>query len=113
MEAACSDGLHIKSINWLTILSDKIVERLGGRQVLEAKLASSCPVFNFNGGVIVQAGDEPQLGDNNRRIVLDDYRRVSGALKMVRFEDYKLGLIALPEPYDNMEETLSWIRRFD
>lgn len=113
VEAARIDGLHIKSINWLTILSDKIVERLGGRQVLEAKLASSCPVFNFNGGVIVQAGDEPQLGDNNRRIVLDDYRRVSGALKMVRFEDYKLGLIALPEPYDNMEETLSWIRRFD
>lgn len=32
---------------------------------------------------------------------------------MVRFEDYKLGLIALPEPYDDVEETLSWIRRFD
>jgi len=113
VEAARSDGLQIKSINWLTILSDKIVERLGGRQVLEAKLGSSCPVFDFNGGVIVQAGDEPQLGDNNRRIVLDDYRRVSAALKMARFEDYKLGLVALPEPYDNMEETLSWIRRFD
>ncbi len=113
VEAASSDGLQVKSINWLTILSDKIVERLCGRQVLEAKLGSSYPVFDFNGGVIVQAGDEPQLGGNNRRIVLDDYRRVSRALKMVRFEDYKLGLIALPEAYDDMEETLSWIRRFD
>ncbi len=113
VEAARSDGLHIKSINWLTILSDKIVGRLGGRQALEAKLGSSCPVFDFNSGVIVQAGEEPQLKDNNRGILLDDYRRVSGALKMVRFEDYKLGLIALPEAYDDMEETLSWIRRFD
>ncbi|MDP9573321.1 UNVERIFIED_ORG: hypothetical protein J2W66_003823 [Agrobacterium larrymoorei] len=71
------------------------------------------PGFDFKSGVIVQAGEEPQLGDNNRGILLDDYRRVSGALKMVLFEDYKLGLIALPEAYDDMEETLSWIRRFD
>jgi hypothetical protein len=113
VEAARSDGLFIKSINWLTVLCDQIVERLGGKQALETGLGSSCPVFDFKGGVIVQAGDEPQMGDEDRGIVLNDYRRVSNALKPVRFEEYKLALIALPDPYDDIEETLEWIRRFD
>ncbi|WP_083638749.1 type VI immunity family protein [Rhizobium oryziradicis] len=108
-----SDGLSFKSINWLTILGDKIANRLGDKIALREKLGSSCPVHEFDGGIVVQAGDEPQLGDNNRGIVLDDYRRVAKALKPVRFEDYQLGLFALPEPYDSVEETLNWVRRFD
>lgn len=113
VEAARGDGLAIKSPNWLTILCDEIVERLGGRKSLKTELGTSCPVHDFQGGVVIQAGDEPQLGDNNRGIVLDDYRRVAKALKRVRFEDYRLALIVLPEPYDDLEETLKWIRRFD
>ncbi|ACM37422.1 MULTISPECIES: type VI immunity family protein [Rhizobium/Agrobacterium group] len=108
-----SDGISIKSINWLTVLGDKVATSLGDKTVLREKLGSSCPVHDFDGGIVVQAGDEPQLGDNNRGIVLDDYRRVAKALKSVRFEDYELGMIVLPEPYNSVEETLSWVRRFD
>ncbi|OLP45411.1 hypothetical protein BJF95_16900 [Rhizobium oryziradicis] len=108
-----SDGLSFKSLNWLTVLGDQVANHLGDKTALREKLGSSCPVHAFDGGIVVQAGDEPQLGDNNRGIVLDDYRRVAKALKPVRFEDYKLGMIALPEPYDSVEETLNWIRRFD
>ncbi|TWD55476.1 uncharacterized protein DUF3396 [Agrobacterium vitis] len=108
-----SDGLSFKSINWLTVLGDKVADRLGDKTALREKLGSFCPIHDFDGGIVVQAGEEPQLGDNNRGIVLDDYRRVAEALKPLRFEDYQLGLFALPDPYDSVQETLTWLRRFD
>ncbi|MBW6426153.1 DUF3396 domain-containing protein [Rhizobium sp. XQZ8] len=64
-------------------------------------------------GAVIQAGDRPQLGDVNHGLVLDDYRRVAEVLNPVRFEAYRRGLFVLPAPYDQIDETLAWIRRFD
>ena len=70
-------------------------------------------MHKYDGGVLVQAGPYPQIGDNNRGLVLDDYRRVARALKPIRFEDYRVGLLDVEEPLDSLDETLKWIRRFD
>lgn len=112
VESDLGDGLSIKSINWLTTLNDKLIEKLGSIASLQEQLGTTCPVYPFRGGIIIQAGDEPQIGDVNRGLVLDDYRRVAQALRSVRFEAYRRGLFPLPPPLDPIEETLNWIRRF-
>jgi Protein of unknown function (DUF3396) len=76
-------------------------------------LGSNCPVHTYNGGVVLQAGPEPEIGDVNRGVALADYRAVARAVKPIRFEQYSLGLLYPPEPMDRIEETLKWIRRFD
>ncbi len=113
VESDLRDGLSIKSINWLTVLGDNLVEKLGDTVMLQEQLGSTCPIYPFRGGIVIQAGEEPQLGDVNRGLVLDDYRRVAQALHPVRFEAYRRGLFPLPAPLDPIEETLSWVRRFD
>lgn len=113
VESDLGDGLSIKSINWLTVLGDSLVEKLGGTVMLREQLGSTCPVYQFRGGIVIQAGEEPQLGDVNRGLVLDDYRRVAQALRPVRFEAYRRGLFPLPAPLDPIEETQGWARRFD
>ncbi|MFW8607745.1 type VI immunity family protein [Rhizobium beringeri] len=113
VESDLGDGRQIKSINWLTVINEEIVGKLGGQGALAKELGESCPIHGIDGGLIIQAGSEPQLGDVNRGLVLDDYRRVAKVLEPVRFNDYRRGLFVLPEPYDKIEETRRWLRRFE
>lgn len=99
--------------NWLSVLSTDFVNRLGGAAKLSQALGKRCPMHEYPGGVILQAGDRPQLGDVNRGIVLDEYRRVASAVKRLRFEDYAIGLFPVPQPLDARDETMKWIQRFD
>lgn len=113
VESDLGDGRQIKSINWLTVVDDEIAERLGGADSLAARLGLTCPILPYDGGLILQAGGEPQLGDADCGLVPDDYRRVAQALKPVRFEAYRRGLFVLPESDDPIGKTLAWLRRFD
>lgn len=108
-----ADKDSIFTTNWLTIICDDIVKKMGGTDELRQKVGSSCLIHDYNGGTILQAGDYPQLGDVNRGLVLDDYRRVGQELKAARFENYRLGIFDVESPLDSLEETLKWIRRFD
>lgn len=113
VESDLGDGLQIKSVNWLTVINEEILAKLGSRESLSEALGTTCPVHPIEAGVVIQAGERPQLGDVNRGLVLDDYRRVAKVLKRVQFQTYRRGLFVLPEPFDNIDETLAWIRRFD
>jgi hypothetical protein len=113
VESDLGDGLAIKSINWLTILGNAILQKAGGEEHLKQQVGQTCRFHDFGGGVIIQAGEQPQIGDANRGLVLDDYRRVNEALRPVRFEEYRRGLFVVPAPLDSMEETLKWVKRFD
>ncbi|WP_407352499.1 type VI immunity family protein [Luteimonas sp. R10] len=112
-ESAGSDGKSIKSINWLTVLCDEFTGRLGAHAGLEAKLKPACLIHEYDGGIVIQAGDQPQLGDVNHGIVLDGYRRVAEALKPIRFEAYRRGLFVLSTEFDELEETGKWLARFE
>ena len=103
----------IRTINWLTFIDDGFVAELGGQDKLAAQLGASCPVFAYDGGIIIQAGERPELGDVNRGLVPQAYQRVSQALRPIRFEEHARPLIDAPQPLDSLEETLKWIRRFD
>ncbi|QND51898.1 DUF3396 domain-containing protein [Phyllobacterium sp. 628] len=104
---------YLFTTNWLTVLSADFSHRVGGVEKLAAAMGETCPIHEYSGGIIIQAGDQAQIGDVNRGLVIDDYRRVASAVKPIRFEDYKIGLFPVPEPLDALEETMEWISRFD
>lgn len=104
---------RIKCVNWLTVLCDALVEELGGRDKMRAALEPVCKVHDYPGGVVIQAGATPQIGDTWRDDVPEAYRLVARYTKAIRFETYRSGLFRVPQGLDKKEETLAWIRRFD
>lgn len=102
----------IRTINWLTFIDDGLVTELGGQAGLKEQLGASCPVLPYEGGVIIQAGDRPQLGDIDRGLIPEDYRRVAEVLKPIIFDEHDRPLIDVPPPLNALEETGKWVRRF-
>lgn len=107
---------QIGTVNWLTILNDELVEKLGGRDVLEAQVDDRITLHDWDGGILFQAGAMPELGDRTLGLWPEAYRKVSNATRPIRFEDYRntpMALMKVPAPLDSYEETLNWVRRFD
>ncbi len=105
----------IRTINWLTILDDKFVAELGGLERVKSELGDDCPIHLWNGGIIIQAGPEPETGDVNQGLIPEAYRKVARLTKPLRFESLKgrISLLNPPPPLDHIEESLKWLRRFD
>jgi hypothetical protein len=104
---------RIKCVNWLTVLSDPLVNELGGVGAVREALAPLCAVHEYDGGIVIQAGAFPMLGDTQRGDVPQAYQLVARYTKAVRFESGDSALFRVPDGMDNREETLAWIRRFD
>jgi len=104
---------RIKSVNWLTVLGDELVSELGGIGPMRRALEPLCKVHEYPGGVVIQAGEAPQLGDIAKNNIPEAYRMVARYTRSVRFEDYDEFLFRVSDDLDDKEETLSWIRRFD
>ncbi len=108
-------GVHdrIKSVNWLTALGDELVAQLGGLEMMRQALEPACTVHAYDGGVVIQAGPTPRLGDTHANDVPAEYRLAARFTRPVRFEDYDEGLFRVPKELNKRDETLKWIRRFD
>ncbi|MET0065435.1 MAG: type VI immunity family protein [Candidatus Thiodiazotropha sp.] len=104
---------RIKSVNWLTLLNDALVEELGGLDDMRSTLEPVCKVHEYPGGVVIQAGAYPHVGDTYRNDVPEAYRLVANYTKPIRFESYRSGLFRVPHNLDKGEETQAWLRRFD
>jgi len=105
---------HIKGVNWLTALSDEALAPIGGRAALLAQLDENFRIMEYDGGVLIQAGPMPQLGDANRRQVPRFYRELSQLVRPLRME--------FPEGHSfihpgggrsGAEATNEWLARFD
>jgi hypothetical protein len=88
------DALQLKDgfkrVNWMTVLGDPLVERLGGVDTLAEKAEQNgLGLLRYAGGAIVQAGAAPELGDMNSGLVPEALRRAGRLLKPVRapFDD--------------------------
>ncbi|MCF1506018.1 DUF3396 domain-containing protein [Afifella sp. H1R] len=104
---------RIRTTNWLNVLDDGFVAALGGLDAIASTLDPNGSTQAFDGGAIILAGPRAELGDRNRGWIPETYRTVAKALKPLRFEDYKTGLLKTNPPADPIDETLKWIRRFD
>ena len=104
---------RIKCVNWLTILGDAILEELGGISIVRRALEPECTLHSYSGGIIVQAGSTPRLGDAQRGHIPEQYRKVAQFTKPVRFMDYESALFRVFGPMSGREETEKWVKRFD
>lgn len=76
----------IKGVNWLTILNNQWLEKLGSIEFLSSHLDDSFIFHHYTEGMIIQAGPHPQLGDSNRKNIPEHYRIISHLLKKIRIK---------------------------
>ncbi len=105
----------LRTIGWLTALDDGFVDALGGAErVREALAPDGILIHGYAGGVVLQAGPRPHLGDRNRGDVPQAYRAVAHLLDPFIMRSFATGLFyPLPVPLDPQTETNAWLRRFD
>ena len=105
---------RIKCVNWLTVLGEPILEELGGIEAARRALEPDCTLYPYPGGLLIQAGPLPQLGDTHRGLIPERYRKVAQFTRTVRFEAYsQSGLFGVFKPLEERDEVLKWITRFD
>jgi len=107
-----SDALiqGIKTVGWLTLVGDRLLEKIGGRDGLRERLLTDIPVHDLDHGVIIQAGPKPTLGDVNAGEDISYYRRVSRVLEPIRVPPEALGRLSNVGGRNN---TRRWMARFD
>jgi hypothetical protein len=101
----------IKRVNWLTLLGGELVERTGGLNGIDGR--SGVVVHRVGPGLIVQAGDEPLIGDTNRRDTCETYRRVGRALKGIRCRKHPAFIFGPEGIIASDEKTEAWLSSLD
>lgn len=100
----------LKGVNWLTAVGTDLVQQVGGLSKLRKGLSSEIEIIELPGGVIIQAGKLPLLGDVNRGEKLPLYREV---YKLVAPLIEKAGRRSLSFNLatDYVEKTEQWFTR--
>jgi hypothetical protein len=102
----------IKGVNWLTFVDAARVERLGGEVRVRAALDPAIGLVQINGGLLLQAGAAPELGDENRRERLPLYRNVFGLLEPLTVDAFERSLELVLDDMEEAEQlSLQWRRR--
>jgi hypothetical protein len=102
-------GDRCRGARWLTMLSDKLIGELGGRDALADKLAAGVTVVPGAHGLLMRAGHSPEIGDVNRRQTTPLLASVAHAIEGVtRFPNQALVLFFDDDP----EKLNRWERRF-
>lgn len=106
----------IKGVNWLTVIGDRYLPELGGAEKVMSDLAaldSGFKVYPYDGGLIIQAGTRPQLGDGRigRRPAL--YVKLARYLKPIRVTRHPAFQRGGPDIEFDQERSEAWLRRFD
>lgn len=104
-----ADG--IKGVNWLTMLSDLLLSKLGGADAVRQKLQNGFTFDPYPGGLMIQAGPHPEFGDLDRNIIPAHYRRLYEVLRPVQ-APYDDVLMDTPAGVDPEAFTQQWLRRF-
>lgn len=97
----------IKTVNWITLLGNQMIEELGGESSLDKLVGNGVEIEKANHGAILRAGDAPLLGDINCQEDITLYRRVNEFIRPVRSTSL------LPLPGFNKNQTQDWLERFD
>ncbi len=106
-----------KCINWLTILSDQLItDKLGSLEALkERNNDNEIRFYPYAGGVVVRAGEVPELGDVARNPYPKHYVNVNALLKPARAPEIaSLGFGSINgEIRFNNRTSKEWQCRFD
>ena len=106
-----------KCINWLTILSDQLItDKLGSLEALKERNSDNeIRFYPYAGGVVVRAGEVPELGDVARNPYPKHYVNVNALLKPARAPELgSLGFGSINgEIRFNDRTSKEWQSRFD
>jgi Protein of unknown function (DUF3396) len=103
----------IKGVNWLTILGDHWIEEAGGLDYLRIRLEEpNFPFYPYDGGLIIQAGPRPQIGDAKRNIWPQHYVTLAKVLKKIQVQKHYSFFTGKQGRFDN-ETVMEWLCRFD
>jgi hypothetical protein len=98
----------VKGVNWLTALDAGFVAKLGGSAALKESLPVPISVHDLDGGVVIQAGPAPLLGDTYENESMSTYKAVDATIRRVRLD----GGVVLPG-FQDADETAEWMARFE
>jgi hypothetical protein len=73
----------IKCVNWLTMVEDAFLDKLGGRSAVARRFGPEIVCHEIPNGLVIQAGPRPVVGDQNRPDQLTHYREVAAVLKPI------------------------------
>lgn len=103
----------IKGADWLVILSDKYLEKLGGKKIVK-KSMGQMPMLEYPGGAVLQAGVTPQLGDregNDEQ--LTEYRKIAAIIEPIRNKNHiGMHIGNAPTPCFTKKSYQEWLARF-
>ncbi|QMR43058.1 DUF3396 domain-containing protein [Klebsiella aerogenes] len=110
--------IGLKGPCWYTILGNLWLEKLGGTQKLQRRLAKTpdVEILPYNNGAILKAGAlPPALGESKTEPLPPLLVKVNQIIKPVRFD--KPRSLHFYSEYENFqfetESTMKWYRRFD
>ncbi|HSN96947.1 MAG TPA: type VI immunity family protein [Candidatus Nanopelagicales bacterium] len=106
----------MKGVNWLTVVGDHLLAELGGVDVVcdrLGKLDERFMVHRYEGGVVIQAGERPVLGDAERGSWPELYVKLSKFLKPIRISRHCPFQYAGDGERFDLESSQAWLRRFD
>jgi len=101
----------IKGGNWITVLSDRWIDDLGGRATICETLGDGFQLADYSGGSMILAGTTPEIGDRNRNVDTPRYRRLAKVLKPIRLTVHP----AIHGPAGGYDRAgfEQWLARFD
>ncbi|WP_105624316.1 type VI immunity family protein [Cronobacter malonaticus] len=106
----------IRSVNWHTFFNNDWLNKLGGIQYLRSALGnSSIEIIPYDAGVIIRAGEWPELGWVKDNPYPELYVKVNKVLKPIRapeLDSMGYGSIAGEIRFDR-NSTARWLARFD
>ena len=108
-------GTGIKGVNWLTILGDPFVQAIGGLDYLRVRLGGDFKLTPYDGGLMIQAGPRPQIGDVVANLWPQHYVTLAKVLKPIQIKDhypFHFGDSRGPVRMD-YQASKAWVFRFD
>ena len=106
----------IRSVNWYTFFNHEWLEKLGGITYLRSALSEpAMKIIPYDNGVIIRAGEWPELGWVKDTPYPERYVRVNNVLKPIRapkIGSLGYGSIAGEIRFDR-NSTARWLSRFD
>ena len=106
----------IKGVNWLTLLGDGWVQEIGGLDYLRIRLGDDFKLTPYAGGLMIQAGPNPQIGDITTNRWPQHYVTLARVLKPIQVKVH--GAFHRGDPTGiqqrmDHEASLAWLFRFD
>jgi hypothetical protein len=99
----------------LTVLGDVHVNEIGGADYLKMRLGEDFPITPYDGGLMIQAGPKPQIGDVEAKRWPRHLVTLSKVLQPIRCKrHYPIhGWGHGEDPTMDFEVTKAWLARFD